>query len=165
MRLQYSIVVLLIAFLTISYLLGYTPLAVPLIFIAVSSLTYIVYAKDKKSAQAGSQRSPENTLHLLSLACGWPGAVLAQQRLRHKTKKVSFRITFWLTVVLNTGALIGLHSEHGNRLLRNGFFHIENAAITHVHSEYGLSTVLFFTTYRAKIKLLTSKSTSHAGPS
>ena len=49
--------------------------------------------------------TPEAALHLLSLCCGWPGALYAQQLLRHKTVKVSFRVGFWFTVVLNVGGL------------------------------------------------------------
>jgi len=40
-------------------------------------------------------------LHLLSLAGGWPGALLAQQLLRHKSAKAEFRQVFWATVVIN----------------------------------------------------------------
>jgi len=38
---------------------------------------------------------------LVGLVGGWPGAVVAQQLLRHKTKKLSFRTRFWVTVALN----------------------------------------------------------------
>lgn len=38
---------------------------------------------------------------LLGLAGGWPGAVLAQQWLRHKSSKLSFRWRFHVTVVLH----------------------------------------------------------------
>ncbi|MEZ9823063.1 DUF1294 domain-containing protein [Shewanella sp. 10N.286.45.A1] len=34
---------------------------------------------------------------------GWPGALLAQQVLRHKSEKTSFKIVLWLTVVSNIG--------------------------------------------------------------
>jgi uncharacterized membrane protein YsdA (DUF1294 family) len=47
-------------------------------------------------------------LLLLGLLCGWPGAVLAQKMLRHKTAKTSFQITFWATVVLNVAGFVGL---------------------------------------------------------
>lgn len=69
---------------------------------AVTSLgCFIAYAMDKSAARARSWRTPETTLLLLGLVGGWPGAVLAQQWLRHKTSKRSFQWKFQLTVALN----------------------------------------------------------------
>ena len=50
--------------------------------IALNALTYWAYAADKRWAREGARRLPENLLHLLELAGGWPGAFLAQRRLR-----------------------------------------------------------------------------------
>ncbi|HAA46306.1 MAG: hypothetical protein XD36_1473 [Halomonas sp. 54_146] len=75
-------------------------------FYAVASLfAYITYAVDKKAAIKNRQRVSERSLHLLGVLGGWPGALLAQQQLRHKTQKTSFRLVFWFTVALN---LVGL---------------------------------------------------------
>jgi len=41
---------------------------------------------------------------------GWTGALLAQQILRHKTRKQSFLDAFWLTVVLNIGVFAEWHA-------------------------------------------------------
>jgi uncharacterized membrane protein YsdA (DUF1294 family) len=41
---------------------------------------------------------------VLALAGGWPGAVLGQRHFRHKTRKVSFLLTFWAVVVLHVAA-------------------------------------------------------------
>lgn len=68
---------------------------------ALSLLTYVVYAVDKGAAQRNGQRVPENNLHLLAVLGGWPGALLAQQNLRHKSIKQPFRRVFWFTVVMN----------------------------------------------------------------
>ena len=65
----------------------------------------------------GSWRTPESTLHLFSLAGGWPGAALAQQFLRHKSAKKAFRQVFWVTVILNLGSLIWLFSSSGEKVL------------------------------------------------
>lgn len=73
-------------------------LAVP---VAMGVVTYIVYGMDKNAAQQGKWRVQEGTLHLLSLAGGWCGALIAQQQLRHKTVKAEFRQVFWTTVILN----------------------------------------------------------------
>jgi len=67
-------------------------------------------AADKPAASANAQRTPEITLHGLALAGGWPGALLAQQFLRHKSTKQEFRQTFWGTVLLNLAGLVALAS-------------------------------------------------------
>lgn len=75
-------------------------------YLSVSVLTFIAYAIDKSAAVKGNWRIPENHLHLLALFGGWPGAWLAQQSLRHKSRKPSFRVAFLFTVVLNC-AVVG----------------------------------------------------------
>lgn len=40
-------------------------------------------------------------LHAVELLGGWPGALLAQQLLRHKTKKTSYQVVFWLIVLMH----------------------------------------------------------------
>nr|WP_249325819.1 DUF1294 domain-containing protein [Halomonas boliviensis] len=67
----------------------------------ISVIAYITYAIDKKAAINNRRRVSERLLHLLGIVGGWPGAFLAQQRLRHKTQKTAFQVTFWLTVVVN----------------------------------------------------------------
>lgn len=77
-------------------------------FFAVNLLTFFAYWMDKWAAGQGSWRVSEGTLHLWSLAGGWPGAWFAQQILRHKSSKKSFREVYWATVLLNCAALAGL---------------------------------------------------------
>lgn len=67
----------------------------------VSTGTFGLYAWDKRRAQQGGQREPENRLHLLELIGGWPGAFLAQRLVRHKNAKPSFQLIFWLIVLLH----------------------------------------------------------------
>lgn len=76
-----------------------------LVFV-MSVVCFAAYGLDKWLAVNGSRRVPENTLHFLSLLGGWPGAFLGQRQFRHKTKKMSFLIVFWLVVVLHF-AIIG----------------------------------------------------------
>ncbi len=85
---------------------GKLPLYVLAGYALTSVITYLCYAWDKRKAQQGHWRTPESTLHLLALFGGWPGAWLAQHRLRHKSKKRSFRLMFCLTVLLNIAALV-----------------------------------------------------------
>jgi uncharacterized membrane protein YsdA (DUF1294 family) len=49
---------------------------------------------------------------LLALAGGWPGALLAQQLLRHKTSKPGFIAMFWFTVLINVVVFVAWHSGH-----------------------------------------------------
>jgi uncharacterized membrane protein YsdA (DUF1294 family) len=67
----------------------------------VSVLAFFLYWSDKRKARADSWRTPENVLHAVELAGGWPGALLAQQVFRHKTRKVSFQLLFWMIVLLH----------------------------------------------------------------
>ena len=71
-----------------------------------SVVTYLLYHGDKRAAQAGRWRVPEARLLMAGLLGGWPGAIVAQQTLRHKSTKASFRAAFWGTVVLNLGAVV-----------------------------------------------------------
>lgn len=83
------------------------------LYLVVSALTFILYAKDKSAAQSGKWRTSEGTLHLFSLVGGWPGAAIAQSHLRHKSKKVSFRVGYWITVFVNCGLLVWLLTPEG----------------------------------------------------
>lgn len=69
-------------------------------------ITFYAYDFDKYAAQTGGWRTQESTLHILSLAGGWGGALLAQAYLRHKSQKASFRRVFFITVFLNAAALL-----------------------------------------------------------
>ncbi len=81
-------------------------------YLLLSTLTFAIYAKDKKAAEQGKWRTPEKTLHLLSLLGGWPGAFLAQDKFRHKSKKRMFIAVLWLTVIANiTLCLLFVSSE------------------------------------------------------
>jgi len=78
-----------------------------------SLLTFGLYVKDKSAAQTGKWRTSKTTLHLFSLVGGWPGAAIAQSQLRHKSKKVSFRVVYWFTVLINCGVLGWLLTPKG----------------------------------------------------
>jgi uncharacterized membrane protein YsdA (DUF1294 family)/cold shock CspA family protein len=70
-----------------------------------SAVAFIAYWLDKHAAQGGRSRISESTLHLFELVGGWPGALLAQHVLRHKTRKASYRAAFWTVVALHCAAL------------------------------------------------------------
>jgi uncharacterized membrane protein YsdA (DUF1294 family) len=67
--------------------------------VLLSAFTYWAYAVDKRRAEERAWRVPEARLHLLELLGGWPGAFLAQRRLRHKCSKGSYQVVFWLIVL------------------------------------------------------------------
>jgi len=82
------------------------PLVLAAIYVAASFITFRAYAKDKQAAQRSEWRTPEATLHLLAFAGGWPGALFAQQLLRHKSAKREFRMCFWITVIMNVAGFV-----------------------------------------------------------
>jgi uncharacterized membrane protein YsdA (DUF1294 family)/cold shock CspA family protein len=89
------------------------PLVLAAIYVGTSAVTFLVYAKDKVASQQGAWRTPESTLHALAFAGGWPGALLAQQFLRHKSTKREFRHVFWGTVILNVAGFLLFCSQVG----------------------------------------------------
>lgn len=62
-------------------------------------VSYGFYALDKRRARAKAWRISEAGLHLSELLGGWPGAFLAQRRLRHKVSKPGYQLIFWLIVL------------------------------------------------------------------
>ena len=88
------------------------------LYAAMSLVTFIAYAVDKSAAKRGNWRTPERTLHLLALAGGWPGALCAQELLRHKSTKTAFRSVFWLTVFVNVMGLVLLTTPLSKLLLK-----------------------------------------------
>jgi len=71
------------------------------IYLVMSLLTFFLYWRDKRQAQGDGWRTPEKVLHGAEFLGGWPGAFLAQQVFRHKTRKVSYQLVFWLIVLLH----------------------------------------------------------------
>lgn len=69
-----------------------------------SLLAFGLYLHDKRSALRSGWRTPETRLHLIALLGGWPGALIAQQAFRHKTRKFSFQLVFWLIVIAHQAA-------------------------------------------------------------
>ncbi|WP_269524655.1 DUF1294 domain-containing protein [Coraliomargarita parva] len=69
--------------------------------LAISLITYLLYALDKRRAKTGGWRTPEATLHLLEAMGGWIAAFLAQQQFRHKTSKRPFLRMYWLIVAVH----------------------------------------------------------------
>ena len=86
--------------------LGRVVLPIAITYSAMSLIALAIYAWDKSCAERGTFRTPEKSLHLLELFGGWPGALIAQQWLRHKNRKLSYQIVFWLIVLTHFGVWI-----------------------------------------------------------
>lgn len=67
--------------------------------LTTSLIAFVMFWLDKRAAIKNQQRTPEKTLFTIAALGGWPGAVVGQQRFRHKTQKLSFRTVLWAIVV------------------------------------------------------------------
>lgn len=85
---------------------GLVSVTIALVYAAASVVTFLMYFQDKSAARRGRWRTKESSLHLMALLCGWPGALLAQTLLRHKSSKPAFLATYWITVLCNCAALL-----------------------------------------------------------
>ncbi|MCJ8313095.1 MAG: DUF1294 domain-containing protein [Saccharospirillaceae bacterium] len=148
MKIQHSLIWILLLILTSSYYLGYTPLLITLIYFVASLISYYLYAKDKKAAKNDTWRVSENTLHLSALLFGWPGAIIAQLRLRHKTKKVKFRIVFWLTLIMNISLLMWIHTPQGLHKNRDIFNNLDFFMVTQLGDNEVIVVMLDLTNFR-----------------
>lgn len=104
-----TLIGIILYFVVLGILILFIP-TVSLVLIGINAVASIVafmaYATDKTAAQNRQWRIAESTLHLMSLLGGWPGALLAQQALRHKTAKKEFQFAFKATVIINLAATI-----------------------------------------------------------
>jgi uncharacterized membrane protein YsdA (DUF1294 family)/cold shock CspA family protein len=106
---------LFVLFVIAGTLVGPLPRAVIAIYGVLSILTFVVYWFDKSAARHGRWRTEESLLLFLGLVGGWPGAVVAQRVLRHKSRKRSFQVAFWGTVVMNSVVLGWLFTDIGSK--------------------------------------------------
>lgn len=93
------------------------------VYLGASVIAFIAYYIDKKAAKNDRRRIPEKTLHMLGLIGGWPGAFIAQRLFHHKSRKLSFQVTFWATVILNCLALGSLFTDSGTQMLNSFLNH------------------------------------------
>jgi uncharacterized membrane protein YsdA (DUF1294 family) len=89
------------------------------IYPLMSLMAFGLYGHDKKQARTQGQRTPEKLLHGAELLGGWPGALVAQQVFRHKTRKFSYQLVFWLIVLLHELFWIDRLVLGGNFLTRH----------------------------------------------
>lgn len=97
----------LVIFLVWGVITGKLPPPLFGMYFIASPIAFLLYAFDKSAALNKRWRTSENTLHFCALLGGWPGALIAQKMMRHKSSKQSFQTAFWMTVVLNCAGLGG----------------------------------------------------------
>jgi uncharacterized membrane protein YsdA (DUF1294 family) len=113
---SYLPVLIFAAVYALATLLWRVPGWVGIGYAIASAACFAAYAIDKAAARARERRTPERTLLLLGLCGGWPGAVLAQQWLRHKSSKASFRLRFWMTVLANGAVFVVAAGKFGGAI-------------------------------------------------
>lgn len=87
---------------------GHLFLSIGIIFLYSSFFSMLFYGTDKQLAAGNFRRIPEANLLLWDLFWGWPGGLCARHLFRHKTVKISYRIFFWLVLLLNLCLTFGL---------------------------------------------------------
>ncbi len=85
---------------------GFLPVEYLFVFLMANLIAFLYYYMDKTAALKGAWRKSEDSLHLLSLVGGWPGAYIAQKLFRHKTKKASFQWIYKLTVLIHCTTIV-----------------------------------------------------------
>jgi len=77
-----------------------TNLNIVIILIAINIITFVAYGLDKYYARNSLWRIPEGILLLLTLCGGGIAGFAARRFFRHKTKKLSFVIKFWIMIII-----------------------------------------------------------------
>ncbi|QIK80882.1 DUF1294 domain-containing protein [Lysobacter sp. HDW10] len=105
------IAVTFLALIVLGAVVSKLPLLIAGVYVLMSAVTFYSYGEDKRATKQRAYRTPESTLHLMSLFGGWPGALIAQAMLRHKNKKTEFQATFWICVIVNLALLVWVVSS------------------------------------------------------
>jgi len=79
---------------------------VALYLAVINAVAFTAFALDKRAAGRRRARVPERRLLTLAALGGSPAALVAQQALRHKTRKEPFRTWLWGIAVSQAAILI-----------------------------------------------------------
>jgi uncharacterized membrane protein YsdA (DUF1294 family)/cold shock CspA family protein len=110
------VVLFFLALAALTYVFHLIPPFIIALYASASIITFIAYAGDKTAAEKGRWRTAESTLHALEFFCGWPGALLAQQTLRHKSRKKEFQGEYKFIVILNVAVTAWFLTPRGPEL-------------------------------------------------
>ena len=83
--------------------INFTLIYLELYLILINFIAFLVYGIDKLKAIQNNKsirRVPENTLHFLAFIGGSIGAILSMLLFRHKIKKLSFMIKYFLILLI-----------------------------------------------------------------
>lgn len=83
------------------------PRFLPVCYVVLSVVSFLMYHHDKQSAYQGRWRTPESSLHLIDVFGGWIGASFAHRLLDHKATKADFRAVFYATIILHIVGVVG----------------------------------------------------------
>lgn len=108
-----------LAFVGICVAMQRTPVEIFAAYCALSVYGYAVFARDKRAAINGGWRVSEKGLVLSCLFGGWPGALVAQVKCRHKTKKQPFKTLLWIAIAVNCAAFLWTLSPTGIRFIES----------------------------------------------
>jgi uncharacterized membrane protein YsdA (DUF1294 family) len=74
--------------------------------LAASLATLVLYGVDKAQAKRDGLRVPENLLHAMALAGGFPGGFAGRAAFHHKTRKPAFIWVLWISLAIHLGILV-----------------------------------------------------------
>ena len=80
---------------------------VAIVLLIINLWTMLRFWQDKHRAVQGQRRIPESDLLGLAIIGGTPGALIARQIFRHKTRKQPFSTCLLLIGVVQLGLLVG----------------------------------------------------------
>jgi uncharacterized membrane protein YsdA (DUF1294 family) len=85
--------------------------------VILSVVTYRLYEYDKRQAISYGWRVPQTIMYLGELAGGWPGAFIAQRRLRHKSTKKAYQSIFWGIILIYQ--VVGMDQVYDNKFSKD----------------------------------------------
>jgi len=98
------IILSLLAVLAAWYLLDAEPIILGLIGVNVG--TMIAMLIDKIQASQHARRVRERTLYVLTILGGSPAMLLSMYTLRHKSRKLSFHLVVWISILLQIVGIV-----------------------------------------------------------
>jgi uncharacterized membrane protein YsdA (DUF1294 family) len=82
--------------------------AMGLHLVVLSLFAFLLFAWDKRRAAAAGRRVSEANLWIVTLSGGAPGGAIAMALLRHKTRRLAFRLCVPAAAALHVAGLIAL---------------------------------------------------------